>query len=159
DDNESEFEIQRRHVFEPPRSLRELNPQVPEAIEAVVLRALQKDRNKRFASCRDMARALQGESVPIDSTPPPPSEKPKSASADAQEDGKEARRRGYTPTTIQTLEPVAPSPSASPAHVGASVTPVASRRWVSVVVVLLLAVVLGFAGYKAVDSYRAPKNT
>jgi serine/threonine-protein kinase len=44
-------------VFEPPKLFAPAESNIPEAIEAVVLRALEKDRNKRFATCREMARA------------------------------------------------------------------------------------------------------
>ncbi|GHG91973.1 hypothetical protein GCM10012319_53400 [Comamonas sp. KCTC 72670] len=40
----------------PPRSI---NPDVPEALEAVVLRALSRDVSQRFTNCREMARAIE----------------------------------------------------------------------------------------------------
>jgi serine/threonine-protein kinase len=40
----------------PPRSI---NPNVPEALEAVVLRALERDLGKRFATGREMAKAIE----------------------------------------------------------------------------------------------------
>jgi serine/threonine-protein kinase len=49
------------HASEKPRPLRDVNPTVTAspALEAVIERALEKDRNKRFASARDMAQALE----------------------------------------------------------------------------------------------------
>ena len=40
----------------PPRTI---NPNVPEPLEAVVLRALTRDKNKRFATGREMAKAIE----------------------------------------------------------------------------------------------------
>ncbi|MGH9755908.1 MAG: protein kinase domain-containing protein [Blastocatellia bacterium] len=54
-----------KHVTEKPRPLREINPSVPEAIERVVLRALEKDPNARPQTTLELARefesALAGE--------------------------------------------------------------------------------------------------
>lgn len=49
------------HANERPRSLREVNPSVtasPE-LEALIFRALEKDRTKRFSTAREFARALE----------------------------------------------------------------------------------------------------
>ena len=49
------------HASEKPRALRDVNPTVtasPE-LEAIIFRALEKDRNKRFATARDFARAIE----------------------------------------------------------------------------------------------------
>jgi len=45
-DAESDFLIQHSHLQEPPRSPRSINPGVPAALEAVILRALEKDPQK-----------------------------------------------------------------------------------------------------------------
>jgi serine/threonine-protein kinase len=49
------------HASEKPRALREVNPSMPASpeLEALIFRALEKDRKKRFASAREMARALE----------------------------------------------------------------------------------------------------
>jgi serine/threonine-protein kinase len=64
------------HSSERPRALRAVNPAVtasPE-LEALLFRALEKDRAKRFATARDFARALQEILPSLDDTPgaPPP---------------------------------------------------------------------------------------
>ncbi len=49
------------HSSEKPRPLREVNPSMPASpeLEALIFKALEKDRKKRFASVREMARALE----------------------------------------------------------------------------------------------------
>ena len=54
----SVFEILKKHVDEPPRPPRELNPAIPAAVEAIVLRALAKDQESRFASMDELEAAL-----------------------------------------------------------------------------------------------------
>ena len=64
------------HSSERPQALRAVNPAMtasPE-LEALLFRALEKDRTKRFATARDFARALQEILPSLDDTPgaPPP---------------------------------------------------------------------------------------
>jgi eukaryotic-like serine/threonine-protein kinase len=47
------------HVNQAPRSPREWNPAIPEDLEAVILKLLEKDPARRFANGRELARALQ----------------------------------------------------------------------------------------------------
>ena len=49
------------HSSEKPRSLREVNPSMPASpeLEALIFKALEKDRKKRFSSAREMYRALE----------------------------------------------------------------------------------------------------
>jgi serine/threonine protein kinase len=47
-----------KQVHTPPPSLSALNPALPKAVERVVLRALQKDKNKRFQHASEMVLAL-----------------------------------------------------------------------------------------------------
>ena len=54
---------------EPPAPLRARRPEVPEALEQIVFRALHKDPAVRFQAARDVARALrrlQGRTLPLD---------------------------------------------------------------------------------------------
>ena len=57
-DAESPVTIALKHVSEPPMPPRELNPAIPPALEAVVLRALEKDPARRFADADEFAAAL-----------------------------------------------------------------------------------------------------
>jgi serine/threonine-protein kinase len=66
----------RLHSSERPRSLAEVNPAMPASpeLEALIFRALEKDRRKRFASARDFARALEEIEPELDDqggAPPP----------------------------------------------------------------------------------------
>lgn len=48
-----------KQVYEPPRSLRSVNPQIPLQVENVVLRALEKDATKRYQRPDELRRALE----------------------------------------------------------------------------------------------------
>ena len=49
-----------KHLTQPPRRFREARPHLalPEAVEAVILRTMEKDRTRRFANARELAAAL-----------------------------------------------------------------------------------------------------
>src|SRR3954471_15265147 len=57
-DAEAPVTIALKHVSEPPVPPAELNPAIPPALEAVVLRALEKDPERRFADAEEFAAAL-----------------------------------------------------------------------------------------------------
>ena len=64
------------HASEKPRALRDVNPTMPSSpeLEALIFRALEKDRKKRFATAREMARALEEIEPSLDDqvgAPPP----------------------------------------------------------------------------------------
>jgi serine/threonine protein kinase len=65
----SVFDIVTRHVNEPPRPPRELVPDIPPAVEAIILRAIAKRPEDRFASMEVMEQALleapAGPGVPV----------------------------------------------------------------------------------------------
>jgi eukaryotic-like serine/threonine-protein kinase len=69
------YTIGYKHIYEPPVEPRELNPDIPEAIEVVILKALSKERDDRYESVADFIQALRaGAGLPIStSTPLPPS--------------------------------------------------------------------------------------
>jgi Protein kinase domain/F5/8 type C domain len=52
-------EILKAHREQPPRPPSELNPEVPAAVERVVMRALEKKPERRFASAEDFLRAVR----------------------------------------------------------------------------------------------------
>jgi serine/threonine-protein kinase len=55
---QSHYELERAHVEEPPPSPRQFAPDLPEAVEKAILRALAKQRDERFASAAEMRAAL-----------------------------------------------------------------------------------------------------
>src|SRR5205823_6439283 len=59
------------HASETPRPMREVNPTVPAApeLEAIMFRALEKDRAKRFATARDFADAIEKIAAALPDTP------------------------------------------------------------------------------------------
>ncbi len=61
-DGDTPVSIALKHLNEPVPAPSQLNPEVTPQLEAVVLRALEKDRDDRYASARDMARALSAAS-------------------------------------------------------------------------------------------------
>lgn len=86
-EGDSEFDIQAAQVHEPPRPLREINPAVAPEIEAIVVKALEKDPNARYSGCGELARALaphegtvKPEEPPPLPVPPPVPPKPSSSS-------------------------------------------------------------------------------
>ncbi len=48
-----------KHLHEQPRPLRALNPRIPPALEAVVLRAMEKEQEKRYQRPSDLHQALE----------------------------------------------------------------------------------------------------
>ena len=56
---ETPFAIVLRRVTEPLPMPRTLNPQIPESVERVILKALARDPNDRYASAGEMAQALK----------------------------------------------------------------------------------------------------
>jgi len=69
-DSETDFSVQSDHMNRTPEPVRKFNASVPERFEWVVLKALAKDPNYRFQSCREMGGALltayREERLPID---------------------------------------------------------------------------------------------
>jgi serine/threonine-protein kinase len=57
-DGDSDYAILRAQVEEPPRSPCDFAPEIPRALEAVILRGLAKDPRERFASTLELAKAL-----------------------------------------------------------------------------------------------------
>ena len=84
----------------PPRSVA---PQIPPALEAIILRCLDKDRTKRFASAADLAAAL----LPL--TARPPDEAPRFSQPSSPQLAPAPR---FSQPSLQP--PSAPTPSAAP---------------------------------------------
>jgi eukaryotic-like serine/threonine-protein kinase len=71
-DAESPVTVALKQVSEAPVPPRELVPSIPPALEAVVLRALEKEPARRFADADEFIRALEAARDPNAVVPPPP---------------------------------------------------------------------------------------
>jgi eukaryotic-like serine/threonine-protein kinase len=58
-EDDTEFTLMERHMHEAATPIRSAGSTVNAQTEAVIMRALEKDREQRFAGCADMAKALQ----------------------------------------------------------------------------------------------------
>jgi serine/threonine protein kinase len=58
-EGESPISVALKHLQDPIIRPRELDPTIPEPVEQVILRALNKDPKKRFSSAREMLKALK----------------------------------------------------------------------------------------------------
>lgn len=64
----TEYTLMGHHINDPPRPVRELNPDVDEQTESVVMQALSKDPDERFEGCAQMSLKL----APTPKPNPPP---------------------------------------------------------------------------------------
>ncbi|HNF98156.1 MAG TPA: serine/threonine-protein kinase, partial [Pseudomonadota bacterium] len=76
-----------KHMFEAPEPPSRRNRNIPTDIEAICLRAMDKDRARRFQSMTEFAQAIDGE---LAVTPPPP----------AQDPSMSMRSAGFPPSVI-----------------------------------------------------------
>jgi serine/threonine-protein kinase len=67
---DSAVAIALRHVSDPPAPLRQVRPDIHPALEAVVMRALEKDPSRRFLSAEEFAAALESARAAIRSGDP-----------------------------------------------------------------------------------------
>lgn len=103
-DGETPVSIALQHIEAEPPSPRRLNPYIPPAVEAIVLRALAKDPRERYPSAREMRQALERYRLAgLETTGPLPQPVPPPA-----------------PTVPRSAPEAVPTPSARPA---ARVTP------------------------------------
>ncbi len=65
-----------KHIYEPPPSARQMNPELPAALEQIILRAMEKEPARRYQTANDMAADLQavldGETITIGRAVPQP---------------------------------------------------------------------------------------
>jgi tRNA A-37 threonylcarbamoyl transferase component Bud32 len=71
-DGDSPVVIASRHVWATPAPLRELQPDVPPALEAVTYRALAKDPGERYQHAAELAEDLERARAGLAVAPPPP---------------------------------------------------------------------------------------
>jgi|GEM_PF-386059 serine/threonine protein kinase/DNA-binding LacI/PurR family transcriptional regulator len=157
------------HLEKTPPPPREVNPELPAAVEAVILRALNKDPEDRFHTVEDMATALNhaiGQSITITSTMPAISPiisdksayeastttlpRPASGSQETQTPSSPAvsaaAKSGTAAAGVQPAISPAPVPDSSSTAPAAPVK--TSRRWlvlVGAIVAGLLVLIIAFA--------------
>lgn len=56
---DTSYAIMRRITDDAPRSIRELNPEIPEWLEQIVMKLLEKDRTQRFSSSEEVSEMLE----------------------------------------------------------------------------------------------------
>ena len=83
-DSESEYELCRAQVEDSPRAPRTLAPDLSPDLEAVILRALEKDPAARFPSVQALREALQAVSPPQRRSAPSPSTRTRSRPASSR---------------------------------------------------------------------------
>jgi serine/threonine-protein kinase len=149
---ETPLAVAMMHIHNPLRPPRQLNPDIPEAIERILLRALAKNPVDRFQSAGEMADALRQSLHERAATPPAPALSPAPSSA-----------------STPALTPVVPQPAAGdatpatatppPALPTASAPPRTGRRgWLvlaTVAAVMLLAGLAYFLTRGQLDSGTA----
>ena len=129
------------HASEKPRPLRDVNPSVtasPE-LEAVIHRALEKDRNKRFASAREMAQALDQLIPTLGDAPGAAAPLPLSAELTEDPTRVTPRYGADAPTVVSVSQP---APADTPTVVTEAVmqrpAPRTNRTWIAAVAVGVL---------------------
>lgn len=99
-----------KHASERPRSLQQVNPALPAApeLEALIFRALEKDRNVRYASAREFAQELERVAASLPDSPgaPPP---PPAAAALTDEATRSMPRVSSDARTVVSVEQDAPT--------------------------------------------------
>jgi tRNA A-37 threonylcarbamoyl transferase component Bud32 len=95
---ESDVAVIYAHLSEDPPKLTRLRPELPEALDAVIAKALDKSPDRRFPSCGDLisaARAVIDMSGPLDTSPPRRESSPSAigTAVDGMRDAAAAARR------------------------------------------------------------------
>ncbi len=67
-EGETAFAIGLKHKSEPPENPRKLNPLIPDDLSGLILKGLEKDKENRYQSARDLLEALNKFEVAISST-------------------------------------------------------------------------------------------
>jgi eukaryotic-like serine/threonine-protein kinase len=93
-DEENPIATAMKHVTEEPASLRELDPTIPRALEAITLKLLKKDPEQRYQSAKELAEDLDGLLVrPIPAEVSDPSETTLNTQRSIQGASKSRRRQ------------------------------------------------------------------
>lgn len=126
----TDAEVISQHYSTPPSSLRDKNPQVPQAVEQVVLKALAKDPSQRFASVREFAEVFQHAvemtpyivNQPQPNSPAAPTVLPVSPPIAPTQDGRKTVPMSYQSSIFAGQPPAAPAAWSLPAGAPAPIT-------------------------------------
>jgi hypothetical protein len=164
------------HLVEAPPSVRERMPGLPEGLNEVVATAMAKAPDDRYATCRELAAAVQAQvgaaggstAVPVAWAPSPPAVEEQPPPEEAAElDGQGVPAQGWAdwqPAAEAPMEEWAEEPAQDPAPVDAGATPVQTRTGAAPgrrkpgrgrLIALLVAVVVLIAAVPAVLLFRA----
>ncbi|HEX9982870.1 MAG TPA: protein kinase [Thermoanaerobaculia bacterium] len=170
------------HASERPKALREVNPATTASaeLEALIFRAMEKDRRNRFASAREFAQALEKLIPLLPDTPGSPlplpasaelTEEPTRVGGRVAQDAKTVVSIASDAPTVQTMGPM--GPSGTPMSPVSPVSPIAptptvvaprNKKKASLGWIVALAIVaaLGVVGWQMFDRNDAiaevPKN-
>ncbi len=141
-----------RHLYEQPQPMRALNPRISHALEAVVMRALEKDPARRYQRPahlrRDLEQAIaeeQVETAPTPALPATASSSPVSPPLASGASAAQLSQIAYQATPI-TPSHQTPSGLADPGFSPASARPAPLRRARSLLFGLLILVLLAATG-------------
>jgi serine/threonine protein kinase len=141
-----------RHLYEQPQPMRALNPRISHSLEAVVMRALEKDPARRYQQPVDLRRDLeqaiaeeQVETAPTPALPPAGPTSPNSPPLAPVASAAQLPQVAYQATPI-TPSRQAPTSLADPGLYSASARPAPVRRSRSLLIGLLILVLLVATG-------------
>jgi serine/threonine-protein kinase len=134
-DDENVLRAMSRILNEPPQAPRQLNPAIPQALEAIVLKCLVKDRAQRYQTARELADALAAMTLPA--TAPASDEEPtveyEPQARPAAAAAVDAAHDPLLETTVRDdlVRPAVPptSPHPEPLDIQIDVKPDADRFW------------------------------
>ncbi len=111
-DGDTPFRLMHQHIYEPPRPIRALRPDLPAGVQTVLNRALHKNRDERYASANELITALRDALAGKIETP-----------AEASEEA-----TAFIPASKDATPPPAPPPTAPESSVIQSMPAPGNRR-------------------------------
>lgn len=133
-----------------PRSLSEVNPKavVSPELEAIVFRALEKDRNRRFATAREFGQALDAIAPLLAGLPgaPPPMPQASEVTNEATRVADRARI-AHDAATVMSIAQDSPTVAKPLDHGPVDAPPVEARRSFALPIIAILVIALAIGGW------------